>query len=180
MLKYIGLLTILSVMMACHEPDTPVVQASTSTLRQLVETHYSPKDSITITSTFNEHGQLAQQNFSQQPSQRSYSLYCLYNPTDLTALKDINSQYRYFQSNSNQQLIATKKYFTQYGNYWAVYEADTLLYAQNRLASQVHNDFYFTSDHQGYAFKYPLWVTRRQYKYDNLDRVISEIVLEDI
>lgn len=145
----------------------------TDYLLESIEKVYTPVDSMTVHRKYAPSGQLITESFSSQRGLRSYTLYCFYSPVDQSKFGynvDLN-QYRFYQTNSAKQLIATQHYFPISYTSWKVYQRDTLLYAQGRLVRQDHRDFAFVADSQKDAFNYSLWLTRRYLSYDDANRV---------
>ena len=173
-------LVLLNLLTACHRlqpvDSQPEPQPEPSQyLKQVIEARYTPKDSLTTIYMYNPKGQLLEEKYlGLADIRRTYSLYCLYNQTNRAGLVDNLSLYRFYSTNTSQQLVSSQKYFPISTTYWGVAESDTLIYRRNQLVQQEHWDFYFLVDWSPSAFPFPLWITKRSYGYDSRNRVISE------
>lgn len=164
---------LIPILLACRQPSLDPHPQPTDYLLQSIERIYTPVDSLTVIRKYAPVGQVITESFSSQRGLRPYTLYSFYGPVDQSKFEDnlYLNQYRFHQTNSIKQLIASQHYFPVSYTSWKVYQRDTLLYAQGRLVQQDHRDYAFIADSQKDAFKYSLWLTRRYLSYDDANRV---------
>jgi hypothetical protein len=136
----------------------------------MVEARHTPNDSVTITYLYNAQGQLSNELYATN----RWPVVGLHDQKNLSRLTDRFVRYRLFTYNQDKQPTLIKQYFYMGSSYWGVFDSDSIIYEAQRPVRLYHNDYYFTSDGQGLAFWYPLWVTKRTYQYDGRGRVVAE------
>ncbi|MBD2757550.1 hypothetical protein [Spirosoma validum] len=162
-----GLISLTVLWLGCKEPMTPA--EPTFFLKTMTESRYTPDDSLTITYHYDQTNRLEREE-RKQPFAPG-RIVDLYESKDLSQV--YADQCRIHSYNMQNQEISVKRYFFT-ANVWLTYDADSLIYAANQLAMQVHKDYFFQVDGGQYAFSSPLWLTKRTFTYDSQNRVASE------
>lgn len=177
-LQWIVFALIWQSLIGCRKPEVAIplpTEPAGPYLSRITEHRYTPIDSITIDQLYDQSGKLSEEKFSQQSSRRAYTLYHLYQSANTTVLANKNDYYRFYQVNTEKQLIASQLYYSTGLPYWSVYEKDTLIYQHNDLVRQDHWDYAFTADNQPHSFAYPLWLTRRYFSYDEQHHLVGQV-----
>lgn len=138
-------------------------------LNKITELRYLPDDSVTVAYTFDRDGLLTQEKNS-----RNFSIKGFRNSEETSRLTAGSIYYRLYTYNlSNQQVkfeefratSAPRKHFV----------SDTSMYENNKLIKKELRSFWFEIPGDGdVLFNYPLWVTKRYFKYDSQNRISTE------
>lgn len=153
---------------SCKEPVEP--DGPTSFLKTIVESRYTPDDSLTITYRFDQNRRLEREE-RKFPFSSAIRIVDLY---ELTKLAQVYAdQCRIHSYDARQQEIAVKKYFLTSGS-WLTYDADSLIYAGDQVVQQEHKDYFFQVDGGQYSAGFPLWLTKRAFAYNNQNQIVSE------
>lgn len=151
----------------CEEPVR--LDESASFLKTIIESRYTPDDSLTITYRFDQTNRL--QREERKLPFAPGRIIDLYESKDLSQV--YADQCRIHTYNAQNQELLVKKYFPSSGS-WLLYDSDSLIYSDNQLVRQEHKDYFFIVDGGQYAFAFPLWLTTRTIAYDNQGHIASE------
>lgn len=150
----------------CKKGNDMVLQ-SKAQLESIKEVRYTPDDSMTINYNFDQDSMLVLEQNS-----KGASIKGLRDQKNISQITDGWVKYRLYTYNPKSQLVNFTEYFLSVGGK-AVSKKDSSIYSGDKLTRQELRNFR-VDYYGGYGFSYPLWLTKKSFKYNGKNQLTSQ------
>ena len=161
------LVLIFSFFLNCKKEKEPVMLVKQQ-LESIREYRFTPDDSMTIRYNFDQDSMLVLEENS-----KGFSIKGLRDQKDISQITNGWVKYRLYSYNSKNQLTNFTEYFLSTGGGKAVSKKDSSIYLRDKLVRQELRN-YRIDYYGGYGFNYPLWLTKRYFKYNDKNQLTSQ------